>query len=329
VDLALTDVQQAVVDVFTSLFAREAPIARVRAAEPLGFDARLWDQAVAIGVPSMAVGGAELIDLALVSEQAGVRLAPIPLVEAFVAARALSSSAELDDVTAGRRLATLAIHPASGGLLRLVPAGAVADVVVALDRDRLIALISEPPAAAPGNLGCAPVADRRVDPDVIVLATGADAIARYDRAVTEWKALTAAALAGLGAAALALGVEYVRVRHQFGVPIGSFQAVQHKLADAAVAVDGARLIAYRAAWAAGRGEVDAAERAATALLFAGEAAQQAAAASLHYHGGYGFMLEYDIQLYFRRAKAWLLAAGDPRQQLRQIADLRYGPVGVA
>jgi hypothetical protein len=324
-DLALSEEQQALVDVFTAFFAREVPIGRVRAAEPLGFDERLWGQAVAIGVPGMAVDGAELIDLALVCEQAGARLAPLPLVEAFVAVRALAPYAGLRDEVAGGRLATVALQPAVDRQLRLVPAGAVAEVVVALDQGRLVAEVGSSPGRGPGNLGSAPLADRPIGPGATVLAIGADAAARHHRAVNEWKVLTAAALAGLGAAALSLGVEYAKARHQFGVAIGSFQAVQHTLADAATAVDGARLVAYRAAWAVGRGEVDAAERAATALLFAGQAAQHATSASLHFHGGYGFMLEYDIQLYFRRAKAWLLTAGDPRHQLREIADLRYGP----
>ena len=73
--------------------------------------------------------------------------------------------------------------------------------------------------------------------------------ALYARGSTLWRCLTAAVQVGIGAASLDIGVEYVKTRHQFGVPIGSFQAVQHRLADVAVAVDGARLLAYEAAGA--------------------------------------------------------------------------------
>jgi alkylation response protein AidB-like acyl-CoA dehydrogenase len=61
-----------------------------------------------------------------------------------------------------------------------------------------------------------------------------------------------------------------------------------------------------------------------ALLFAGETAYTAAQHSLHIHGGYGFMAEYDIQLYFRRAKAWHAAFADPRAELVVLADRRFG-----
>jgi alkylation response protein AidB-like acyl-CoA dehydrogenase len=133
----------------------------------------------------------------------------------------------------------------------------------------------------------------------------------------------AAAPAGLARAALDIGVAYVKERHQFGVPIGSFQSIQHRLADVHTAVDGARLLAYEAAWAADTGEPRAAALAAQAAWFCGQAADDAAGASLHYHGGYGFMEEYDIQLYVRRAKAWRLLLGDPRRELQTIAERRW------
>jgi alkylation response protein AidB-like acyl-CoA dehydrogenase len=70
---------------------------------------------------------------------------------------------------------------------------------------------------------------------------------------------------------------------------------------------------------------DAAALAAMAFVFAAETAYQATAHSLHVHGGYGFMEEYDIQLYYRRAKAWAAAFADPRRELLTIADRRFGP----
>ncbi len=65
--------------------------------------------------------------------------------------------------------------------------------------------------------------------------------------------------------------------------------------------------------------------AAMAFAFCSRAAQQAAGVSLHTHGGYGFMLEYDIQLAYRRAKGWALMGGDPRRGLHDLADALFGP----
>ena len=178
------------------------------------------------------------------------------------------------------------------------------------------------------NLGDGPVADRSLRHGArTVLANGARARELHEHAVDEWRALTAGALVGLAGAALELGVEYAKQRQQFGVPIGSFQALAHGLADAATAVDGARLLAREAAWAADEGEADATALARMAFLFAARSAQQSTAVALHVHGGYGFTLEYDIQLYHRRAKAWPLLLGDPRRGALHLADALFGPVG--
>jgi alkylation response protein AidB-like acyl-CoA dehydrogenase len=141
--------------------------------------------------------------------------------------------------------------------------------------------------------------------------------------------LTAGALVGLAGAALELGVEYAKQRQQFGVPIGSFQALAHRLADVATAVEGAQLLVREAAWAVDEDEPDAIALARMAFLFAARAAQDTSATALHVHGGYGFTLEYDVQLYLRRAKAWPLALGDPRRGALHLADALFGPVEVA
>jgi len=131
--------------------------------------------------------------------------------------------------------------------------------------------------------------------------------------------LSAAALAGLATRSLEIGVAYASAREQFGVPIGSFQALAHRLADVAAVVEGAPLLVREAAWAADEGERCASVLASAAYLFAGEAAQQSAGESLHVHGGYGFTLDYDIQLFYRRAKAWSLALDAPARERRELA----------
>jgi alkylation response protein AidB-like acyl-CoA dehydrogenase len=121
----------------------------------------------------------------------------------------------------------------------------------------------------------------------------------------------------------------VSEREQFGVPIGSFQALQHTLADVSVALDGAQLLARKAAWAHDTGHPDAAALGAMAFLFAAEQAQRASDRALHFHGGYGFMEEYDIQLFYRRAKGWANVLDQPACEYARLADLRYGPVPTA
>lgn len=209
-----------------------------------------------------------------------------------------------------------------------MPAGAVAEIVVALDGDRLIALRREPGprphVEASPNFGSSPLADWSLDDgERIELAAGPQAARLYQDGVSLWQLLMAAALGGLRARALELGVSYVKARQAFGVIIGSFQAIQHRLADVVVAGDGAQLLVYEAAWARDAGQPDAAALAAMAFLFGADCAFRTTRECLQFHGGYGFTLEYDIQLYFRRAKAWPLALGDPRREYQRLADLVY------
>jgi alkylation response protein AidB-like acyl-CoA dehydrogenase len=180
-----------------------------------------------------------------------------------------------------------------------------------------------PPGAAVPNLASAPLADRPLG-DARVVASGDRARALHRQAVTEWRSLTASALVGLGLGALDLGVAYVGERQQFGKAIGSFQAIQHTLADVAVALDGAQLLARKAAWALDGARADASDLAAMALLFAAEHAQRATERVLHFHGGYGFMQEYDIQLYYRRAKGWPLVLDSPARECERLAARWYG-----
>jgi len=340
-NLDLTDDQMALRDTWRDFFEKEAPIEVVRAAEPLGFDAALWSKVVKLGLPSAAVpgdrggGGAGIIELAIGAELLGGSLAPVPLIEAAVATTMLASLPPTNDLepvaeaaVAGELLPTLALHPV-GDLARLVPAGAVADVVIARRGEELV-LIRQTEKSEPAipNLGAVPIATCLVPAEALVVASGPLALAAHRRAVAHWRALSAVALLGLGRRALEIGVEYVREREAFGSVIGSFQAIQHRLADHATALEGARLLAFKGAWAQDVNHPQAAELASMAFLFAAETAFRTASDSLHFHGGYGYTLEYDIQLYFRRAKAWPLAAGDPRAAYASLANDLFDRDGV-
>jgi alkylation response protein AidB-like acyl-CoA dehydrogenase len=320
-DLNPSDEQQQLIDAFCAFYTKESPGERVRAVEPLGHDPELWSRLRELGALDMAVDegaggwGASLLDLALVAEQHGRHVAPAPLVEAQVAARLLSRA---DTAPAGEALGralaggltTVALHPPRAGVLTLVPSGAVADEVVFVDGGRLWCMTIGDGARPVANIGSMPVADVTVD-GAAEMASGDAAAALFELALDEWLVLMANAMVGLGSRALEMGVEYTRERHAFGVPIGSFQAVAHGLADAATALEGGRLLAREAAWSAGEDPGRRRQLAALACGFATDAARQASDRSLHYHGGYGFMLEYDVQLYFRRATAWPAVFGEP------------------
>ena len=341
--LGLTDDQLAIKEVFAGFFGKESTPAVVRAAEPGGFDANLWRRVRETGAPGMGLaesaggGGAGLSDLAVVAEEFGRGIAPVPLVDHQVAARALAAHGHASsEVVDGETIAALALRPAVDGVWRLVPAGAIAGVVVGLDGDELVTVTNDAASSAPRNHAAQPVADRSTTGARTVLASGAEARDAFERAVSEWKTLTAAALVGIGDEALRIALDYVRTRIQFGRPIGAFQAVQQGLADLPILVDGGRLLAHKAAWAGDRDAVgtvdvddnditDFAALAGMAFVFNADGAAHATDRALHYHGGYGFAEEYDIQLYYRRARGWALVYDDPARECVRLADALFGP----
>jgi alkylation response protein AidB-like acyl-CoA dehydrogenase len=269
------------------------------------------------------------------AEALGQVLTPAPVIEHLVASRLLATLApdhpDLTDVVAGSTLAAFAPRAAQTGVAFLVPGGAVAGLVVALDGDELVAVTGPPPAEYPLTFASAPLADRDLTGSSrVVLATGPEARAAHARATDEWRVLVAASLVGLSTGALDLAVAYVKERHQFGVPIGSFQAIQHGLADYPGQIDGARLLVHEAAWCLTAGQLTATgatgpEMASMAFLFVGDVARATTASCVQYHGGMGYAEEGDAQLFFRRARGWPLVLGDPDEELSQLADSLLDP----
>jgi alkylation response protein AidB-like acyl-CoA dehydrogenase len=130
--------------------------------------------------------------------------------------------------------------------------------------------------------------------------------------------LLAAQAVGGARYALDITVQYAKDREQFGKPLGAFQAIAHYLADAATAVDGAETLVYEAAWARANGHP--VERLAPmAKLFACKTFRDVTATAQQVFGGVGFTLEYDIQLFFRRAKQLQISWWDDRRLEELIA----------
>jgi alkylation response protein AidB-like acyl-CoA dehydrogenase len=140
----------------------------------------------------------------------------------------------------------------------------------------------------------------------------------WSEVLTDGLILQAALAMGGAEQALDLTVQYAKDRVQFDKPLGAFQAIAHCLADAKTRVDGARLLVYEAAWARATGR-SVARLAPMAKLFAGETFRDTTAMAQQVFGGVGFTLDYDIQLYFRRAKQLQLNWVDDRRLEELIA----------
>ena len=165
-----------------------------------------------------------------------------------------------------------------------------------------------------------------VDGDALVGATGG-AWPAWDETMHEGIILLAAQAVGGAQYAHAIATQYAKDRHQFDKPLGAFQSLAHYLADAATAVDGAETLVWEAAWARTTGRpID--KLAPMAKLFACQTFRDVTATAQQIFGGVGFTLEYDIQLYFRRAKQLQISWWNDRylEELvaREVLDARVG-----
>lgn len=315
-------------EMFERFFAAEATPARVRAAEPVGYDADLWRELVALEAPFLRLsgeaggGGMSLLDACVLMEEAGRRLAPAPLAEAIVTLRILGEAggdvahAWIDKVRDGETVLTLALREVKDGKAQAVPGGAVAKGVLTFDGTHLVIEVLGAPLDAPFTLGGNAVGtfvpgqgERHV------IASNADAAAIWAAGIEEWKLLNSAALIGLSREALTMAAAYACERFAFGQPIGANQGLAHPLAVDAIDADGAALYLWWALRGIADGSQDAAANVSLLYWWASRVASSSVAHAIHTFGGYGLSTEYDIQLYHRRAKSWSLALGDPEAEL--------------
>jgi alkylation response protein AidB-like acyl-CoA dehydrogenase len=328
VNLDLPEDSQPIREMFERFFAAESTSARVRAAEPVGFDPALWRELVGLEAPFMRLsaeaggGGMGLFDACLVMEQAGRRLASAPLAESMVALRVLGelggeAAAEwIARASDGETVLTLALHEARPGEPQLVPGAAVAKGILTFDGRAVAIEVPAAPLEAPHTLGGSAVgAFTPGKGERIVIASNADAAKIWAAGIEEWKLLTSAALIGLSREALSLAAAYACERIAFGQPIGANQGIAHPLANDVIDADGAALFLWWTLRALADGQADAGAAVSMLFWFASQTATRSVAHALHTFGGYGLTNEYDIQLYHRRAKAWPLALGDPQAEL--------------
>ena len=308
----MTEERELLRETVAALVDRHASPAAVREAmaSERGYDESLWKLlceqvgAAALVVPEELGGaGGELADAAVVLEELGKALVPTPLLGTTLAELALLASDEpdadaLERLAEGTSIGTVVFDP------EFVINGDVADIVIAADGTTL----SRWSTFTAHRVDAMDQTRRlaRVEP-TDTADIGADPGLADTAAI-----LLAAEQIGAALKCLDLTVEYTKDRVQFGRPIGSFQALKHRMADLYVAVQSARAVVNDAIAA------PSAMSAALARVAASEAFSKVAAEAVQMHGGIAITWEYDIQLYFKRAHGSAQLLGPPRDHLRRL-----------
>ncbi|MGP8059963.1 MAG: acyl-CoA dehydrogenase family protein [Acidimicrobiales bacterium] len=317
---------------------------------PAGYDAALWsamaDQGwLAVERPEADGGlGLGMVEVAVLCEALGRHTAPAPFLSTVLALDALGVGAD----AGSKPPAAWAEGLASGELVGCVAWSARHDAVEVSERAGVPHLRGRPepvlyaPSAdvavvAAGDALFAlslddgkrpdpqPAMDRtrelgwlELDDVAAVRVGGAAAAARLlDRAATG----TSAELLGGAARVLEMSVDYAKDRVQFNKPIGSFQAIKHRLADALVDVEGMRSTAYYAAWCTASEDPEADLAASMAKAWCSDASRRVLATGLQVHGGIGFTWEHDLHLFLKRGQLDQVSYGDAPYHKDRIARL--------
>ena len=349
-DFDLSDDQLALRDGARELLDGLAPTTRVRAVAETAerWDRDLWAGMVEQGwlgveVPEAAGGlGLGAVELAVLLEEVGRHVAPVPFLPTVLALDALQragSPAVAEQLLAGEGTACVAWSRdaeavrgepdgegwAVSGRPDPVTFAPTADLAlvpgVDADGPALFALhldvVGRPPVEPAMDL-TRPIGWLHLDRVPARRLGGADAVnALLDRGA----AFTALEMLGGASRVLELAVEYAKDRVQFGRPIGSFQAVKHRCADMLVDVEGMRSSAYWAAWCVAAGDVDASVAASTAKTWGSDASKRVMASALQVHGGIGFTWEHDLHLFLKRAQLDQLSFGDAVFHRARLAAL--------
>jgi alkylation response protein AidB-like acyl-CoA dehydrogenase len=311
----MTEERQMLRETVAALVAKHADPAAVRAAteSDRGYDESLWQLlceqvgAAALVIPEELGGaGGELADAAAVLQELGRALVPSPLLGTTLAELALLAAADPD----AESLAALAEGSSIGALVLdpdYVVNGDIADVVVAAPDgkggrlSRWTRFTAQPVTTMDPTRRLARVRPEETEP------IGADPGIVDTAAI-----LLAAEQIGAAERCLELTVEYTKNRVQFGRPIGSFQALKHRMADLYVTVAAAKAVVSDAC------DDPTPTNAATARLAATEALKTVAAEGIQLHGGIAITWEHDMHLYFKRAHGSAQLLDPPRELLRQL-----------
>lgn len=347
---AFTDDQLLFRDAVRDFLAKELPPEAVRAAwdSPTGASDELWAALAEMGVVGLTVPEAHLgmgmneLDLILLLEEGGRAALPEPVLETTAVAAPLladlvEGAAEQEHGENAVRVAEEWLPKVAAGEARLavgladsplVADAHVADLVILQREDRLFAVAGDRLGlqAQPSVDGARRLFSVSWDPaDEQWLAVGEDAWPLVNTAFDRGALGAAAELVGLADRMLAMTVEYVIERHQFGVPVGSFQAVKHHLSNGLLQLELAKPLVYAAAYAmAGRLETHSRD-VSMAKAAASDAASLVARVSLQCHGAIGYTVEHDLHMWMKRV--WGLAAtwGGAAYHRERVALSVLGP----
>jgi alkylation response protein AidB-like acyl-CoA dehydrogenase len=333
---ALTDDQREFDAAVRGYLAERFDLAAVRAVvEDAGSDgnpAALWTAAgeqgwLAVTVPEEHDGlGLGLVEAQVIARALGAGVAPGPWRGTVLAAEAIrfagsdaQRSSWLPRLAAGEAVGAFAWRGAAPGALPTVEYGGIADVVVAHHGSGGLTLVPDATATPQSSYdGTTRLATLDAGAGEPLPGASAAVVADLEARAA---VLVAADLVGIAREALTRTVAYDREREQFGVPVGSFQAIKHALADLHVGVTMAEHAALYAAHAVDTGLDGAALAVSVAKAKASDVALEATAAMIQYHGGIGYTWEHEAHFYYKRAKRLAAQLGDATEHRGRIAEL--------
>ncbi len=297
---APSDEQQAFAATVREVLAAHCPPKLVRAAaeEPQARRGDLWRHLQDVGL----FDGLDEPDTVLIFEELGRAAAPGPFVDTVLAARLVQTSC-----------ASVAAPYAADA--------DIADLVLVLTDTALHAVTAPVLTAHPGADPSRKLFAVAGGSKTLITDDGQKLASARDRGTLG----TSAQLIGVAAHLLDTTVAYAGARRQFGRAIGQFQAVKHRLADVAIALEFARPLVHRAAWALYRGEPAASRDTSAGAAAAIEAADLAARAALQVHGAIGYTAELDLHLWLRRVWALRTAWGTASWHRSRVALDLLGP----
>jgi len=329
-----TSDQQEIKRTARELLAARSTLEAVRAAAESGaYDDGLWRELSELGWPGIAVAeehggqGLGFVELAMLLDELGYAVAATPFLSTAVTAAVLQEAGSAGQQA--RWLPSLASGEATGavGTVR----DGVAELVPDADAAAVLVLVEDGAArvVAREDADVEPVAS--IDPTrrfARVRAAGGDPLpGDVDAGIDRAAVAVAAELVGVCRRSLDMTVEYVKDRKQFGVPVGSFQAVSHMCAAMLRATESAKSATYFAAWAADAEPDRLAEAASIAKAAASSAALETTGNAIQAHGGIGFTWEADVHWLFKRAQVdapLFGGAGAHRRRAAQLAARRLG-----
>ncbi|MGH2662340.1 MAG: acyl-CoA dehydrogenase family protein [Actinomycetota bacterium] len=328
-DFDFSPEQYALRDMARDLFEKESPPTRLRELwDRKPRDPAVWRTLADVGLLGLTVpeehggAGGDEVDLALVLEEAGRAALPEPLVETVAVASPLIAEAGteaqrqewLPRIARGEAVVGVQLHDA--------PVVVDADIADLLIVERKSELHAVPSGEFRYRAVTAEDRSRRLFSVEATTSTSTRMVGRSTadaEGLARGAAATAAVLNGIAIRMLDMSVAHVKDRHQFGRPVGSFQAVQHKLASVYVLLESSRSAAWWAAYALARSSPDRHIAAAVAKAHASDVAAFAGTEALQCHGGIGFTWEHDLHLWLKRGKALEFAFGTPAEHRAAVA----------